>query len=45
MQGFGMISLGRIVDRVIFGKLQNDDGVSAILGDRDLGRQQLGRSY
>ncbi|MEZ2236246.1 hypothetical protein [Microcoleus sp.] len=28
--------LGRIVDRVIFGKLQNDDGVSAILGDRGL---------
>jgi hypothetical protein len=30
----GLYLLGRIVDRAIFGKLQNDDGVSAILGDR-----------
>ncbi|MEG4343916.1 hypothetical protein QUB70_11590 [Microcoleus sp. A003_D6] len=31
--------LGTIVDRAILGKLQNDGGVSAILGDRDLGRK------
>ncbi|MEG4573366.1 hypothetical protein QUA56_11830 [Microcoleus sp. N3A4] len=29
--------LGTIVDRVILGKLQDSDGVGAILGDLDLG--------